>query len=171
MIARRGFLAAVLGAVAVTGPAGAVEPDERLADPALEARARAISAELRCVVCPNQSIDDSNAGMARDLRLLVRERLAAGDSDPAVIAYVVDRYGDFVRLRPPVAPHTYALWFSPAVLAVLGGIAVALILARRRADRPAPDPLTADERRRVDALLAERARDRSAGDRSADEGS
>jgi cytochrome c-type biogenesis protein CcmH len=116
----------------LTMPALAVRPDEMLADPALEARAREISRELRCVVCQNQSIDDSDADLARDLRLLVRERLQAGDSDRAVLAYVVSRYGDFVLLRPPLKPATYALWFGPPLVLLLGALALALFLRRRR---------------------------------------
>ena len=97
-------------------PAHAIQPDEVLADPALEARAREIGRELRCLVCQNQSIDDSDADLARDLRVLVRERLQAGDSDRQVVDYVVSRYGDFVLLRPPVKPATYALWFGPLLI-------------------------------------------------------
>ena len=96
--------------------AQAVQPDEVLDDPVLEERARALSAEIRCVVCQNESIDTSNAPLARDLRLLVRARLEAGDSDQEVLDYLVARYGDFVLLRPPVRPSTYLLWFGPALL-------------------------------------------------------
>jgi cytochrome c-type biogenesis protein CcmH len=113
-----------------------------------------LSAELRCVVCPNQSIDDSNAPLARDLRRVVRERLAAGDSDAAVMAFVTDRYGEFVRLRPAVQPATYALWFGPPLILAAGGAVVAVYLLRRRKAATAPDPLTPDERRRVEELLA-----------------
>jgi len=102
-------------------PAFAVEPDEELADPALEARARDISSHLRCVVCQNQSIDDSTAPLARDLRLIIRERLAAGDSNDQVIAFVVERYGDFVLLRPPFQEDTYLLWFGPFLILIIGG--------------------------------------------------
>jgi cytochrome c-type biogenesis protein CcmH len=97
-----------------------VLPAERLADPALEARARALSQELRCLVCQNQSIDDSNADLAHDLRVLVRERLVAGDSDANVLAYLTSRYGDYVLLRPPVKPATWALWFGPPALLLAG---------------------------------------------------
>jgi cytochrome c-type biogenesis protein CcmH len=110
--------------------ANAVEPDEILSDPALEARARAISADLRCVVCQNEPIDTSNAGVARDLRLLVRERLVAGDTDQQVFDYVVARYGDYVLFKPPWKPTTYALWLTPIVLAILGMLSVLLILRR-----------------------------------------
>jgi cytochrome c-type biogenesis protein CcmH len=125
--------AAVLAGTLLTGaPAGAIQPGERLADPALEARARELSRDLRCVVCQNQSIDDSNAELARDLRVLVRQRLKAGDTDRQVIDYVVSRYGDFVLLKPPLKPETWALWFGPAAMLVLGGLAVGLYVRRRR---------------------------------------
>ncbi len=136
-------------------PALAVEPDEVLKDPALEARARELSKELRCLVCQNQSIDDSAAPLARDLRVLVRERLAAGDSDRQVLDYLTQRYGSFVLLKPPMKPATYLLWFGPALVLVLGAAGL-FVLARRRGRAPAAiAPLTADERRRLDALLAD----------------
>lgn len=136
------------------GPAFTVTPDERLADPALEARARAISRELRCVVCQNESVDESNAALARDVRLLLRERLVAGDSDAAAIGFLVARYGDFVLLRPPLRPETWVLWYGPFVLLVLaaGGTWVAL---RRRAQADGPPPLSAEERARIDRILRE----------------
>ena len=102
----------------------AVEPDEKLEDPALEERARRISRDLRCVVCQNQSIDDSSAPLARDLRLLIRERLLAGDSNEEAIAYVVERYGDFVLLKPPFQGDTYLLWLGPALIVLTGGALV-----------------------------------------------
>ena len=139
--------------VAWSMPTAALEPDERLDEPVLEARARALSAELRCVVCQNQSIDDSAAPLARDLRVLVRERLLAGDSDDQVLAFVTARYGDYVLLRPPVQPNTYALWFGPFAVLAIGVTILAVMAGRRRRGRIAPDPLTEDERRRVDALL------------------
>ncbi len=139
------------------GAAGAVEPDERLEDPVLEARARELSKELRCLVCQNQSIDDSNADLARDLRVLVRQRLVAGDSDAEVLDFVTTRYGDYVLLRPPVKPETYALWFGPAAIAVIVAIGLALAMRNRAGARTEPDPLTPDERRRVDALLRQKA--------------
>ncbi len=125
-------------------PAFAVDPDEVLADPALEARARAISADLRCLVCQNQSIDDSDADLARDLRLIVRERLVAGDTDAAVVRYVVDRYGEFVLLRPVVAPHTVLLWAAAPLALLVGGIAIVLGLRRRRR-AVAEGPLSEEE--------------------------
>ncbi len=125
-------------AVALAVPAGAVQPGEMLADPALEGRAREISKELRCLVCQNQSIDDSDAELAHDLRILVRERVAAGDSDGEVVDYVVSRYGDFVLLRPPFKVATYALWLGPAVILVIGLVAVAVYYRRRGAGRSGP---------------------------------
>jgi cytochrome c-type biogenesis protein CcmH len=135
--------------------AHAVQPNEVLADPALEARARALSANLRCIVCQNQSIDDSDAPLARDLRLLVRERLVAGDSDAEVTRFLVARYGEFVLLRPPLGWHTLALWLTPALLLALavGGIGWRLATMRRRQTVPAQAPLTTDEQRRLAGLL------------------
>ena len=112
-------------------PAFAVNPDEVLADPALEARARALSSQLRCMVCQNQSIDDSNAELARDLRLLVRERLKDGDSDEAVINYVVSRYGEFVLLNPRLRGETLLLWGAPIVLFIAGAAAMVLFVRKR----------------------------------------
>ena len=125
------FLAAVLTALA--SPAAAVNPDEQLRDPALEARAAKLSRELRCVVCQNQTIDDSDAPLARDLRIILRERLAAGDTDAEAKAYLVARYGDFVLLRPPMKPATLALWFGPLAALALGGAGAFLYLRSRRA--------------------------------------
>lgn len=117
-------------------PALAVEPGEMLADPALEARARDISKNLRCVVCQNQSIDESEADLAHDLRVLVRQRLEAGDTDEQVIHYVVSRYGDFVLLRPPVKGVTYVLWFGPIAIVLIGLVGV-IVYFRRMAKREA----------------------------------
>ncbi len=137
-------------------PALAVLPGERLADPALEARARVLSQELRCLVCQNQSIDDSNADLAHDLRVLVRERLVAGDSDAQVLAYLTSRYGDYVLLRPPIKPTTWLLWFGPPLLLVVGGLAILLAWRRRRADTLTRSvPLSADEQARLARLLKE----------------
>jgi cytochrome c-type biogenesis protein CcmH len=139
--------------LALQTPAGlAVEPDEMLSDAQLEARAREISKELRCVVCQNQSIDDSGADLARDLRLLVRERLVAGDSNEQVIQFIVDRYGDFVLLRPPFKPATYLLWAAPFLALLVGAIFVTFYVRRRR-QAPGEVPLSTEERARVDALL------------------
>lgn len=142
-----------LSALFVATAAGAVLPDEQLADPALEARARAISKELRCVVCQNQSIDDSDAPLARDLRLVVREQLSAGKSDAETMDYIVDRYGNFVLLRPPFEPATWALWLAPLLILLAGGVGVGAYLRGRQRHAPAADDLTPDERARVDALL------------------
>jgi cytochrome c-type biogenesis protein CcmH len=140
--------------LALAGPAlAATSPGEMLKDPGLEARARALGKELRCLVCQNQSIDDSDADLAKDLRHLVRERLVAGDSDEQVRAFVTDRYGDFVLLKPPVRPITWLLWFGPlAVLLVGGGLVVAFFRGRR--PEPAAE-LDAGERERLQRLLAE----------------
>lgn len=149
---RLGWLLAVL-ALAVSQSAAAVEPNEMLKDPALEARAREISRELRCVVCQNESIDESEADLAHDLRVLVRERLAAGDSDQQVLQFVVDRYGDFVLLRPPVKPATYLLWASPAILLLIAAGIIVVYLRRHRRGSTTAAPLTAEEQARLDALL------------------
>jgi cytochrome c-type biogenesis protein CcmH len=133
-------------------PAGAVNPDERLSDPGLEARARQLSQGLRCLVCQNQSIDDSNATLAHDLRVLVRERLTLGDSDEQVIQYLRARYGDYILLRPPLESTTWLLWFGPGVALLGAGIAVAVLTRRRTAPVP-PPPLDSAERARLDGLL------------------
>lgn len=147
---RKLFLAAVFVLSAI--PALAVNPDEVLSDPALEARARALSAQLRCMVCQNQSIDDSNAELARDLRLLVRERILGGDSDEAVIEYVVSRYGEFVLLKPRLKPETLLLWGAPIVLFLGGAIAMALFV-RRRSGQGVGEPLTADEKAALERIV------------------
>jgi cytochrome c-type biogenesis protein CcmH len=147
---KRWLAAALL--VLATGPAFAVNPDEILADPALEARARGISEHLRCLVCQNQSIDDSDAELARDLRLLVRERLTAGDSDEAAMQFIVDRYGEYVLLNPVFAPHTLLLWIAAPLALLIGGTAIAIGWRRRRAPLEAPAPLTEAEQRALDAL-------------------
>jgi len=149
-------LLGLLLATWVLGAAFAVEPGERLDDPALEARARAISAELRCLVCQNQSLDDSNAELAHDLRVLIRERIKAGDSDEQVRQFLVRRYGNFILLKPPLEPDTYLLWFGPFALLLLGAAGVAIYLRRRdRAAGAEPPPLSPEERRKVAKLLAE----------------
>ncbi|WP_144186916.1 cytochrome c-type biogenesis protein [Elioraea rosea] len=153
----RALLLALLlaAAPALAIPAKAiVDPREMLPDPAQEERARAIGKELRCLVCQNQSIDDSNAGLARDLRRIVRERVAAGDSNEQVIAFVTDRYGDYVRLTPPLNAVTVALWASPAIVLAFGALAVLAFYRRRRAIAP-PPPLTEEERARLARLSAE----------------
>ncbi|MBS8273344.1 cytochrome c-type biogenesis protein CcmH [Thalassospira tepidiphila] len=157
MIRRLSFLvsaiAVLLPVLAVT-PALAVNPDEMLSNPVLEERAREISKELRCLVCQNQSIDDSDAELARDLRVLVRERLVAGDDNQEVIDYIVARYGDYVLLNPPLKPETYILWASPAVLVVLAILAVFAFYRRKKRDgSPASASLSKDEQKRLDELL------------------
>jgi cytochrome c-type biogenesis protein CcmH len=133
-------------------PVLAVEPTEMLPDPALEARARDIGRGLRCVVCQNQSIDDSNAEVAHDMRRAVRDRLLAGDSDQQVYAFMVARYGDYVLLRPPFKSSTLMLWLgAPLLLILVGG--VLLLAARRRRVRSEPQPLSAEEQRKLAALL------------------
>lgn len=147
-------------------PAFAVNPGEQLADPALEARARALGYELRCMVCQNQSIDDSDAPLAKDLRLLVRERVKAGDSDDQVLAFLVDRYGEFVLLRPRVRGETLLLWgFAPAVLG-LGLVGYLLWALRARKSRAEGEGLSEDERARLDALLASEGGEEAAPKRS-----
>ena len=142
------FSAFVLGAFA----AYAVQPDEILPDPALETRARDLSRELRCMVCQNQSIDDSDAPLARDLRLLVRERLKAGDSDTQIIDFLVARYGDFVLLKPRFTMHTALLWLLP-FLVLIAGAAALLMLRRRQQNRAVSAALSDDEEARVAEVL------------------
>lgn len=140
--------------MALCAPAWAVEPDEILPDPKLEARARAISAELRCLVCQNQSIDDSNAPLARDLRLLVRERLIAGDSDDAVRRFIVARYGEFALLNPPLGAKTLLLWLGPPAVLLLTLVFLLLKSRHQRAGRKAVGaPLSAEEEARLKRLL------------------
>jgi len=145
----RALLALVL-LVLLSVPALAVRPDEMLADPVLETRARAISEGLRCLVCQNQSIDDSDADLARDLRILVRERLTAGDSDQQVRDYLVARYGEYVLLNPVMGPHTVLLWIAAPVVLVIGGIVVFVGARRKRA--AAQTALTEDEAKALEEL-------------------
>jgi cytochrome c-type biogenesis protein CcmH len=138
-----------------SSPLWAVQPDEVLADPALEGRARALSKELRCMVCQNESIDDSDAPLAHDLRVLVRERITAGDTDNQVLDFLVARYGEFVLLKPRLSWHTAALWVLPPAVLIFG-IAMLIVLARRRSDLPATTglaDLTAAEQARVAELM------------------
>lgn len=146
------LIAGLFALLMAAGAAHAVNPDEVLEDAALETRARDISAGLRCLVCQNQSIDDSDAPLARDLRLLVRERLTEGDSDAEVISLVVDRYGDFVLLKPPVNASTYLLWFAPIILLAFGVFAI-FRLFRRPAPSSSAAGLNPDEERRLKKLL------------------
>lgn len=144
------LLVALLLAVS---PSFAVEPSEMLKDPALEARARDIGRNLRCVVCQNQSIDDSAAEVAHDMRRAVRERLTAGDSDDKVYDFMVARYGDYVLLKPPFKPGTLVLWLGAPVLLLVAGGALLLAARRRRAVPATPTPLSDEEQRRLAALL------------------
>src|SRR5215470_818373 len=150
------LVVAVLSLV-VLSPAVAVQPDEILADAALEARARALSKELRCMVCQNQSIDDSDAPLARDLRILVRERLQAGDNDRQVIDFLVARYGEFVLLKPRFSPHTALLWVGPAAILLVGafGLFVAARRYRSGTARASAEQgnLSADEQARLAEIL------------------
>jgi len=144
------FACALAALLLLAGPADAVQPDEVLGNAALEKRARDISSGLRCMVCQNQSIDDSDAPLARDLRLLVRERLSAGDTDAQVRDYLVGRYGEFVLLKPVFGRHTALLWLAPALVLSLGGIGA--YVALRRPAKPAP-ALDEEERKALEALL------------------
>jgi cytochrome c-type biogenesis protein CcmH len=149
----RGLAVPLVALFIALSPVQAVDPGEMLKDPALEARARRLSQELRCVVCQNQSIDDSNAPLAHDLRVLVRERLASGDTDTQVLAFVEARYGAFVLLRPRLTPQTVLLWTTPLLL--LAGAAAYLWRVRLRGAgaRPEAVPLSLDEQRRLDELM------------------
>ncbi|MCL4165297.1 UNVERIFIED_CONTAM: hypothetical protein GTU68_036660 [Idotea baltica] len=136
----------------LAAPLAAVQPDEILDDTALELRARDLSVGLRCPVCRNESIDESNAGISRDLRILLRERLVAGDTDEEAVQYLVDRYGDYILLSPPIKGVNLALWFAaPIMLLLAGGIAVATIRGRSRA--AVPEALSAEEQARIDKIM------------------
>ncbi|THD53309.1 MAG: cytochrome c-type biogenesis protein CcmH [Bradyrhizobium sp.] len=147
------FLLVILALLGAT-PLHAVQVDEILPDPALESRARDISGELRCMVCQNQSIDDSEAPLARDLRLLVRERLKAGDSDTQVVDFMVARYGEFVLLKPRVNWHTAILWAAPLTILFIGLFAIGFSVLRRSAGTPLPEvaQLSEGERRKLNAI-------------------
>ena len=140
--------------VLATLPANAVNPDEVMKDPALEARARELSTKLRCLVCQNQSIDDSDADLARDLRLLVRERLTAGDSNIQVLDYLVARYGEFVLLSPRISAKTYLLWGTPIFLLMLGGIV--LVISQRKRAKAKPINLSSAEKAALAKILSDR---------------
>jgi cytochrome c-type biogenesis protein CcmH len=155
------FLAGIIAVIGIfvgLSMAYAVQPDEIMADPVKEQRARDLSRELRCMVCQNQSIDDSEAPLARDLRLLVRERIAAGDSDAQVMDFLVARYGEFVLLKPRLERHTLLLWLLPPLALAGGGFALWTYGRRRSRSATVPDPsllkLTADEEARLEALIA-----------------
>jgi cytochrome c-type biogenesis protein CcmH len=147
----------VLLLLALSSIARAVEPDEMLADPALEARARALTQELRCVVCQNQSVDDSDAPLAHDVRVLVRERIKAGDTDDAARAFIVARYGKYVLLRPPLEGDTLILWFAPFAVVALGALAAWAYMRGLARQPPGATPLSAIEedavRRKLDEAL------------------
>lgn len=148
----RVFLAALF-LLLLTGAVQAVEPSEMLKDPALEARARAISQEIRCLVCQNQTIDDSNADLAHDLRVILRERLQDGDTDQQVKDYLTARYGDFILLKPPFRARTLLLWFGPA-LVFLAGAAIIVVAALRKRRVLHPAPLSDEESQRLARLTA-----------------
>ena len=152
------LLFAMLLAAAALMPlaAHAVRPDEMLADPKLEARARDIGKELRCLVCRNQSIDDSDADLAHDLRVLVRQRLTAGDTNQQVIGYIVSRYGDYVLLKPPFEVATWLLWGGPGLI-LLGGLWGIGRYMRRQSGMSGPPPLSAEEQHRLAAMLEQKA--------------
>jgi cytochrome c-type biogenesis protein CcmH len=155
---RAATILALAAAIAFGSPAYAVQPDEILADPIKEARARELSKELRCMVCQNQSIDDSDAPLARDLRLLVRERISAGDADSQVLDFLVARYGEFVLLKPRFNPHTVLLWLLPPLALMGGGIALWVYSSRRRragvVEEESVLKLTPEEVARLEELLA-----------------
>ncbi|WP_421852423.1 cytochrome c-type biogenesis protein [Oricola sp.] len=148
------FLAILTLVVASSVPANAVNPEEILDDPALEERAREISTKLRCLVCQNQSIDDSDADLARDLRVIVRERLVEGDSDTEVLDFVVDRYGEFVLLAPRVSARNLLLWATPVIVLVIGLVALLLVFRRRPAAR-ANASLSQSEQERLSEILSD----------------
>lgn len=159
----RARIASILAGMALaasvwSGSAWAIRPDEMLSNPKLEARARTIGKELRCLVCQNESIDDSDADLAHDLRVLVRQRLAAGDSDEQVEQYIVARYGNYVLLKPPFDAETYLLWLGPLVL-LLCGVGAAALHYRRAARVAETAPLSAEERKRLAALLGDTGND------------
>ena len=164
----RKLIASMFVVVMIAGcsAAHAVQPDEIMSDPVKESRARDLSRELRCMVCQNQSIDDSDAPLARDLRLLVRERIATGDSDSQVIEFLVARYGEFVLLKPRFSPHTLLLWLLPPLAVIGGGLALWFYTRRRTTSGAAADPallhLSAEEEARLERLLAADAPDKRA---------
>ncbi|RUT30978.1 cytochrome c-type biogenesis protein CcmH [Arsenicitalea aurantiaca] len=161
----KGLIAFLLALTLAIGPALAVNPDEILDDPVLESRARSISTNLRCLVCQNQSIDDSDAPLASDLRVLVRERLVEGDSDAQVLQFVVDRYGEFVLLRPVLGWHTILLWSAAPLILIAGGVAIFFGIRRRKAQPiPAAEGLTLSAEE--EAALAALARNETPSDRA-----
>ncbi|MBE1296854.1 cytochrome c-type biogenesis protein [Phycobacter azelaicus] len=158
LVSLKRYVAAIVLSVSSFAPGSsyAVQPDEVLADPVLEQRARALSEDLRCLVCRNENIDESNADLARDLRLLVRERLVAGDSDTEVIDFVVDRYGEYVLLRPTASGANWMLWAAgPLMLAMALGLAFAYLRGRARAPRTAEVGLSPEEQARLKQIIDE----------------
>lgn len=156
---RRLVIALVLAAIA-SNSSLAVQPEEMLKDPKLEARARELSRELRCMVCQNQSIDESEAPLARDLRLLVRERLTKGDTDQQVLDFLVVRYGAFVLLKPPLESRTIILWALPPVTLLAGAVGLVFAMRRRRTVQLEPATLSTEERRKLSTLVDERRTER-----------
>ena len=149
---RCAFIVLIVGLLA-SGPSQAVQPDEILKDPALESRARNLSRELRCMVCQNQSIDDSEAPLARDLRLLVRDRLTQGDTDQQVLDFLVSRYGNFVLLRPPLEWHTMLLWGLPPAVLIAALVGLMIKARRQRPTASGTEALSQDEERRLSTLV------------------
>jgi len=147
------FIVPFVTALLMASSVFAVLPDERLPDPALELRAREVSKALRCVVCQNETIDDSNAELAKDMRILVRERITAGDSNEQVLAYMVQRYGDFVLLKPRMTPETFLLWFGPFLVLIIGGVVVLRRLRKPAAVVATPATLSADEAREIQTVI------------------
>jgi len=143
------------GALALAGPAAAVNPDEKLADPQKEQRAQELGEEIRCLVCQNEAIANSNADLAKDLRVLIREKIEAGQSNQEVKDFLQSRYGDYVLLRPPMKPETYILWYGPAALTAIGALGVGVFFWRRNKRPATQQKLSADEERRLSDILGE----------------
>jgi cytochrome c-type biogenesis protein CcmH len=153
---RRVIGAAVLtGALAFAGPAAAVLPSEKLDDPEKEQRAQELGEEIRCLVCQSESIANSNAGLAKDLRVLIREKIQEGQSNQEIKDFLQSRYGDYVLLNPPMKPETYVLWYGPAAITAIGAIAVGVYFWRRNRRPAVQQKLSADEQRRLNAILGE----------------
>ncbi|MGM0559946.1 MAG: cytochrome c-type biogenesis protein [Pseudomonadota bacterium] len=150
----RRVLLFALFCLVLPGAALAVQPDEKLDDPALESRARELSSEIRCVVCQHESIETSNAGIARDIRILIRERLAEGQDEDQIREYLVSRYGDYILFQPPMKPATWLLWFGPGFVFLIGLTAVIAYLMKRRSGQTA-EQLSDDEQRRLKQLVEE----------------
>ena len=148
-------IALIFAALCVVATARAVQPNEMLADPKLEAQARALSAELRCMVCQNQSIDDSDAPLAHDIRVLIRDRLVKGDNEDQIRTFLVSRYGDFILLKPPFQTNTLVLWGGPPLILLVGAGFLFIAIRRRRRDNLSLAPLTSAEEQRVAALVNE----------------